>query len=526
MSDNAPAHRTRVLLSFCRAHVDLARRLAYDLRAAGIEVRLDQWDGGGGAAAIQCAPMVVDDVKFVLPLITPSDGSRAWMGEEWKRAIFDQAQRGDIAVLPVRGRRCEAVPDFIEGRSFADLANRGYEPELRRLVATIRRRTGDAGIEVPPAKARSLGGRSPAALAARPIVVQIGKALAPLFAGGVEASSSFDHLDRSIRDGMYFELGVHFPKLALRTATDAPPTLARIVINDVEEARIDLPPDSVMVSERFDSLAARGFDAKPQVNPANGGPASWIPASQAGAADADGLTVWNTREVLELLLAAVVRRNAAQFIGMNEVQAMLEQLVPFFPTLVAETIPATVSLFTLTEVLRRLVAEEVCIRNLRRILMALAESGRREQDPMRLTEVARGAQRREITHRLGRGTGQVVVLWLDEDIERSIRDATRHAPTGSFLELEPGHARAILDAVRVPLRMLKALPFAVMMPSILTRQDIRSSVRRLVAPSVPWMGVVSYADLTPQADIRAAGLISLAGFRPRDVAVDGMPLWG
>jgi type III secretory pathway component EscV len=194
-----------------------------------------------------------------------------------------------------------------------------------------------------------------------------------------------------------------------------------------------------------------------------------------------------------------------------------------YPHLVVETVPKTVSLFVLTDVLRRLVAEGVSIRNLPRILMALADWGRVERDPMMLTEYVRAALCRQLTHWLSRGTKQLVVFLLDPAIETEIRDATRHSATGSHVDLEPDRLRKILGAIAGPVR---ALPDGVQMPQILTLMEIRSSVRRLVATSLPRLHVVSWQELTPDAVVQPLGRISLDRFDARaGASAGGVPLW-
>jgi hypothetical protein len=89
MSEQRLTGRTRVLLSFSSAYADLARRLARDLRNANIEVRYDQWDGGGGSPATQSVPNEVADVTFVLPLLTPSSAAPTWIGDEWRCSRFE-----------------------------------------------------------------------------------------------------------------------------------------------------------------------------------------------------------------------------------------------------------------------------------------------------------------------------------------------------------------------------------------------------------------------------------------------------
>jgi hypothetical protein len=167
---------TRVFLSHSSAHAELARRLARDLGASNIAVTLDQWEGGGGLPSVQSVPRAISDEAFVLPLLTPSEATRSWIGKTWQAAIFDEAVRRDIQVLPVRGEICEEVPEFLRDMSFADLRNRGYELELRRLVETIRERSGDQAITL-PAVADDIS-QSLATDTREPLVIEVGQALA------------------------------------------------------------------------------------------------------------------------------------------------------------------------------------------------------------------------------------------------------------------------------------------------------------------------------------------------------------
>ena len=73
---------------------------------------------------------------------------------------------------------------------------------------------------------------------------------------------------------------------------------------------------------------------------------------------------------------------------------------------------------------------------------------------------------------------------------------------------------------------MRRLPDDVQVPQILTTMEIRSTVRRLVAPVLPRLRVVSYQELRPDADIQPVGRIALDGFTPRPgVTSGGRPLW-
>ena len=90
-------------------------------------------------------------MAFVLPLLTPSDAARTWIGDEWRRAIYNEALARGIDVLPVRGEGDQTVvPNFLRDRSFADLYRRDYALELRRLVPkAIRNRSGNPAVVLP-----------------------------------------------------------------------------------------------------------------------------------------------------------------------------------------------------------------------------------------------------------------------------------------------------------------------------------------------------------------------------------------
>ena len=96
--------------------------------------------------------------------------------------------------------------------------------------------------------------------------------------------------------------------------------------------------------------------------------------------------------------------------------------------------------------------------------------------------------------------------------------------TGTYVDLEPARLKGILDAIHEP---MDSLPDDVQVPQLLTTMEIRSSVRRLVAPSLPRLYVLSYQELRRDTDIQPVGRVSLDGFTPRaGVTAGASPVWG
>jgi type III secretion protein V len=75
-----------------------------------------------------------------------------------------------------------------------------------------------------------------------------------------------------------------------------------------------------------------------------------------------------------------LRKHARDFLGLQEVQWMLNSLKEYYPNLVEEVVPKIVSLQQLTEILQRVVEEGTSIRDLKAILQCLSEWGRSSRE--------------------------------------------------------------------------------------------------------------------------------------------------
>ena len=115
---------------------------------------------------------------------------------------------------------------------------------------------------------------------------------------------------------------------------------------------------------------------------------------------------------------------------------------------ITSRVPKPVALPLLADVLRRLVEEQVSVRDLRAILEALALAAPTEKDPLALAEFVRAQLRRATTFRLTAGAGDLPVYLLDPGIEDAIRHAITRTAAGSFLALAPAAARDVVTAIR------------------------------------------------------------------------------
>jgi len=201
----------------------------------------------------------------------------------------------------------------------------------------------------------------------------------------------------------------------------------------------------------------------------------------------------------------VMRDRGADFLGIAETQVLLDQLEQVAPATVRQVVPKPVPVTLLADVLRRLVEEGICARDLKTILESLALVAQTERDPLNLAEFVRSQLRRSITHGLTGGSRELGVYLLDAQIEDTLRTAISRTQAGSFLTLAPAAGRDIVNAVR------RALGQTDEPAVILTQPDIRRFVKKLIETDVPGARVVSYAELLPEIAIKPLGKASLAG---------------
>ncbi|AKQ67666.1 Flagellar biosynthesis protein FlhA [Myxococcus hansupus] len=339
-----------------------------------------------------------------------------------------------------------------------------------------------------------------------PIVLEVSDALVPYVDSRQDNGRFLFELIPFMRDGLFVELGVRFPGVRARGNGSLPPGAYQVQINEVPVVTGQATLGHILVNDTVDRLRLMNIQGFEAVNPATRQPAAWVPEHHRDTLEAAGLTTWDVPGYIILHTAAVLRRNAREFVGVQETQTMLEQLEKAFPAIVKEVVPKVVNVLKLTDILQRLVEEEISIRDLRGILQALAEYGQVEADNVMLTEHVRASQRRYISHKYARGTGTLVVYLLDPNIEDAIRGSVKRTSAGAHLALEPELAQEIVQAVRSE---CGHLPPSAQRPVILTAMDIRRYVRKLLEYEFnPSFSVLSYQELSPELNIQPVARIS------------------
>ncbi len=322
-----------------------------------------------------------------------------------------------------------------------------------------------------------------------PIELEVGYALIPL----VDEGQGGDLLERIslLRKQAALELGILVPPIRIRDDIRLPSNEYLIKLRGSEVARAEVLPRFMMALNTGGVVAE--IDGMETIDPSFGMPARWIAGARRTEAEALGYVVVEPSTVIATHLLETLKTSAADLLGRQDVQEMVEQIKKTHPALVDEIIPGKVSLSVLHRVLQRLLRERVPIRDLVTILEAVGDGADATKDPEALTEIVRRSLTNVIARLFADQSGVVRGITIGGRLESALM--------GLFSPRTTGVNAPILtpDSLAGMLRDLNHLATTYAVDGrplpLITPPSLRIGVRRLIEPVLPSLPVVSLAEL-------------------------------
>ena len=274
--------------------------------------------------------------------------------------------------------------------------------------------------------------------------------------------------------------------------------LAVLLVHGVPMATGEIHPDRDLALDPGQVFGT--LDGIPGKDPAFGLDAVWIPPSQRAHAESLGYTVVDAATVVATHLSHVVRERAAELLGHDEVQHLLESVGKATPRLVEDLTPKLLPLSVVVRVLQSLLIEKVPLRQMRQIVEALLEHGAQTQDPAVLTAAVRNALGRFIVQELNGLKPELPVYTLAPALERVLQESVN----GAGAALEPGLAERLHQNLSdcVTQQEGRGEPAVLLVPG-----GIRATIARLVRHSVPALSVLAYTEVPEDKRLRLVGSI-------------------
>lgn len=332
----------------------------------------------------------------------------------------------------------------------------------------------------------------------------------------VDVASSVRHsirpekLDREVakvRRALYFDLGVPFPGINLRLNDNLRDGEYRILVNEVLVAAGVARPGFVLVRESeenlrmFDIPVERGDDFLPRT------PSLWVSNKYLPLLERAGIQAMTLSTMMTYHLAHILKTHASEFIGIQETMFLMNQMQKNFGELVREA-TRLLPIITITDVMQRLVGEEISIRDMRTILEALVNWGQREKDPIVLTEHVRGALGRYITQKFSAGQNIIPAYLISKEVEDAVRGAVRQTSGASYLALSPDVHRKLITTMK---SVVGDTGRHTTQPVLMAPMDIRRFLRKIIERDFPEMPVLSFQELSANANVQPLDRIKLQG---------------
>ena len=339
-----------------------------------------------------------------------------------------------------------------------------------------------------------------------PVVLECGKNLSGEIQKTGKGGGFVDQMIPRMRQALYGDLGVRFPGVHVRTDS---PILDKdeysIHLNEVPIIRGKVIENHLLTNENEENLRRYNLPFVTYKN-SLGLPSLWVEGKHKELLDKAGIKYWSHLEVMILHLSYFFRHYANEFVGIQEVKAMLEFMEKSFPDLIKE-VTRLIPLQKMTDIFKRLIQEQVSIKDLRTIMEALSEWAQTEKDTVLLSEYVRSSLKRYISYKYSQGQSVLSVYILDPEIEDMVRGAIKQTSAGSYLALDPDSVQLILQGVR---NTVAPPPPGGQPPVVLTAIDVRRFVRKLIEMEFTDIAVVSYQEIVPEIRIQPLGRIQIS----------------
>ncbi|RJF98685.1 flagellar biosynthesis protein FlhA [Noviherbaspirillum saxi] len=306
---------------------------------------------------------------------------------------------------------------------------------------------------------------------------------------------------KGIRKKFAQEVGFLSPPVHIRDNLELKPAAYRIALKGVEVGSGEAYVGQFLAINP--GMVNGTLPGNITTDPAFGLPAVWVDSSLREHAQALGYTVVDAGTVIATHLNHLITSHAAELLGRQEVQQLLDHLGKDSPKLVEDLVPKLISLSTLQKVLQNLLIEGVHIRDMRTIIETLSEYAPQIQDPNELTAMVRVALGRAIVQQIFPATNELSVITLDSRLERILMQALQSSgPDGAGIE--PGLADTIAAQAEQAARQQEQMGLT---PVLLVPGPLRALLARFLRRALPQLKVLSHAELPDSKTIRVTSLV-------------------
>lgn len=305
---------------------------------------------------------------------------------------------------------------------------------------------------------------------------------------------------KGIRKKFTQDIGFLPPAVHIRDNLDLRPNAYRIALKGVDIGSGEAYPN-LLLAINPGNVTGELAGTRTR-DPAFDLPAVWIEPALREQAQVMGYTVVDPGTVVATHLSHLISARAAELLGRQEVQQLLDHLGKTYPKLVEDLVPKALPLGTVQKILQNLLEEGMHIRDMRTIVETLAENAPRTQDPYHLTALVRVALGPAIVQQLYQGAQELQVIGIDKELEYVLIQAMQAGQGGAGIE--PGLADTVLRETRAAAETQEQMGLP---PVMLVPSQLRDLLARFLRRAVPGVKVISQDEVPDFKTIRVTAMV-------------------
>lgn len=330
------------------------------------------------------------------------------------------------------------------------------------------------------------------------IRLDLGSALVPLIAS---TDAALPGKVKSLRNLFIKDFGFVLPPVRIKDDSTLPGMSYAISLQGVETARGEVRPGSMMVIEPtggdIDLIGERTRE------PTFGLNAVWVDQGRATEAEMRGMTVVDPESVITTHLTEVIKEHMPDLLTYAATQDLIEGQTKEYQKLLSDMSGKSPGVL-LQHVLQTLLSERVSIRNLPRIIEAVAEASNTTQNLRAIVEHVRGRLSKQICQGLTDRQGYVPVIVLGPEWERELNNALSPGGDDTAFLMSPKRVQEFVLAVRQEIQKFAA---GDEWPALLVTPDVRPYVRSILERVSPVTQVISHNEVHRKASLKTVATV-------------------
>ena len=305
---------------------------------------------------------------------------------------------------------------------------------------------------------------------------------------------------KSLRALFTQDFGFVLPPVRIKDDANLPANTYTISLHGVETSRGEVRPGMMMVILPSPDFEIAGERLR---EPTFGLDAVWVDDSRATEAELQGLNVVDPESVIVTHVTEIIKEHMPDLLTYGATQELVTSQTKEYQNLLSE-VPNKTPGVLLQHVLQALLAERVSIRNLPRIIEAVAEASASTQNVQAVVEHVRMRLSQQICRSLADDQGYISVITLNEDWSREMSSSVSVQNGEENFVMSPQRVQEFVLAAR---REIQTFSASDEWPALLVAPAVRPYVRSVLERVSPTTPVLSHNQVHRKALLRTVATV-------------------